>query len=92
MNIIITNFEEAGMPPEMAENCRQLLQWRIEDEYDFLPDEGDDVTILYSEKDPLQETDEMDDHAYFIYFGVAKVEAPDATDRSKATVYLELDY
>ena len=93
MNIIITNFEEAGMPQEMAENCCKLIAWRIEKTYESLPAEGDDVTILYSEIDPLQETDVVDDNAYFIYFGVVKVEtASDDTDPDNATVYVELAF
>jgi hypothetical protein len=93
MNIIITNFEEAGMPQEMAENCCKLIAWQIEKTYDSLPGEGDDVTILYSDIDPLQETDEVDDNAYFIYFGVVRVETvPDDTNPDNATVYLELAF
>ncbi|QQS30937.1 MAG: hypothetical protein IPM47_08460 [Sphingobacteriales bacterium] len=91
MNIVITNFEEAGMPQEMADNCCKLIAWRIEDTYDALPAEGDDITILYSETDPLQETDKVDDSAFFIYFDVVKVESvPDDTNPDNATVYLEL--
>ena len=74
MKITLTNALEAGMPEEMIENCRQLIERRIQDTMQELPAQGTDVTILYSDKDPLGKTDQVDDTAYFIYFTVEKAE------------------
>jgi hypothetical protein len=93
MQIILTNASQAGMSDTMQSHCRQLLEWRIRKKFTALPRPGDDVTILYSEKDPLMEKDEVDDRAYFIHFTVAKVEGsnndPDAGD---VVIYLDLLY
>jgi hypothetical protein len=40
MNIIITNFEEAGMPQEMAENCCKLIAWQHRKNLRFLTRRG----------------------------------------------------
>ncbi len=74
MEIVLTNAEEAGMPEPMIGHCIQLLTWRIEKLYSGLPNPGDNLEILYSEKDPLMESGEVDDEAYLIYFTVAEVE------------------
>lgn len=77
MQIILTNAAEAGMPEPMMGHCEQLLTWRIEKLYPGLPNAGDGLEVLYSEKDPLRESDEVDDEAYLIYFTVAEVEGED---------------
>ncbi|HRK29388.1 MAG TPA: hypothetical protein PK239_19075 [Chitinophagales bacterium] len=95
MQIILTNAEEAGMPPQMIEHCKQLLSWRIQNIYDFLPQDGEGIEILYSEKDPLQETEVYlnDEQAYVIYFDIDKVVIdPNETDREKAQIYISLVY
>ena len=90
MEIILTNAEAAGMPPEMAEHCRELVGRRIEKEFGGPPSPGAEVTILYSEKDPLGKTKEVDDSAYFIYFTVESVEAHHGGDPHAARVKLSL--
>ncbi|MBW1872694.1 MAG: hypothetical protein JRJ19_11555, partial [Deltaproteobacteria bacterium] len=60
MKIIVTGAEDAGMPEEMIKNSEKLLEWRIKE----LPKIGDEVDVLYSEKDPLMESNELDDEAY----------------------------
>jgi hypothetical protein len=90
MTIVLTNAAEAGMPADMIGHCRQLIAWRIEQKFDGLPKPGDDVTILYSEKDPLMETDLVDDRAYMIYFTVSRVEEGGSGQREDATVYVDL--
>ncbi|OWY23394.1 hypothetical protein C7N43_03300 [Sphingobacteriales bacterium UPWRP_1] len=93
MKIVITNAEEADMPQEMADNCCQLIAWRIQKLYFLLPNIGDEITILYSEKDPLQTTDLVDDNAYFIDFEVMSVESvAGQTNTDNATVYVELAF
>ena len=90
MNIILTNAAEAGMPADMIDHCRQLIARRIAKKFEGLPKPGDDVTILYSEKDPLMETDLVDDRAYMIYFTVSRVEEAGTGQREVATVYVDL--
>ncbi|HEX5112758.1 MAG TPA: hypothetical protein VFV79_07920 [Saprospiraceae bacterium] len=90
MEIILTNVEEAGMPAEMADNCKELISRRIQKEFGGLPTAGAEVTILYSEKDPLGKTKEADDNAYFIYFTVDSVEATHGGDPHAAKVKLTL--
>lgn len=80
MQIILTNAEEAGMPETMIGHCEQLLGWRIEKLYPNLPTAGDSIEVLYSEKDPLMEGDEVDDQAYFVYFTIAEVEGSNRED------------
>lgn len=80
MQIILTNAEEAGMPETMISHCEQLLGWRIEKLYPNLPKAGDSIEVLYSEKDPLMESDEVDDQAYFVYFTIAEVEGSNRED------------
>lgn len=87
MEIILTNAEEAGMPEEMIGHCSQLLTWRIEKLYTGLPKAGDELDILYSEKDPLMESEEVDDEAYAIYFTVAEVQGE---DRESGVVMIDL--
>ncbi|MDX2070973.1 MAG: hypothetical protein SFV55_21265 [Haliscomenobacter sp.] len=87
MEIVLTNAEEAGMPEEMIGHCMQLLTWRIEKLYPGLPKAGDDLDILYSEKDPLMESEEVDDEAYAIYFTVAEVQGE---DRENGVVMVDL--
>lgn len=87
MEIVLTNVEEAGMPEPMIGHCIQLLTWRIEKLYPALPNAGDNLEILYSEKDPLMESDEIDDEAYAIYFTVAEVEGE---DRENGVVKVDL--
>ena len=89
MEIVLTNAEEAGMPEPMIGHCIQLLTWRIEKLYPGLPNAGDHLEILYSEKDPLMESEEVDDTAYFIYFTVAEVEGE---DRANGVVKVDLDF
>jgi hypothetical protein len=88
MKIIINGADDAGMPEEMIKNCEKLVEWRIEE----LPKVGDDVDILYSEKDPLQESDELDDEAYAIYFSVSKIEPVGEKDLEKVTITLDLNF
>lgn len=91
MKIVITNFEEAGMPQSVADHCQILLERRIQKEFpDGLPEEGSEVTILYSEKDPLGESQEPDDQAYFIYFVVDRILTPEENNSEFATVELSL--
>ena len=87
MEIVLTNAEEAGMPEPMIGHCIQLLTWRIEKRYPGLPKAGDNLEILYSEKDPLMESEEVDDEAYAIYFTVAEVEGE---NRENGVVMVEL--
>jgi hypothetical protein len=90
MEIILTNAEEAGMPADMAENCRELISRRIQKEFGGLPSAGAEVTILYSEKDPMGKTKEIDDTAYFIYFTVESVEAHHGGDPHAGKVKLTI--
>ncbi|MDX1913857.1 MAG: hypothetical protein SFV22_20335 [Saprospiraceae bacterium] len=87
MEILLINAEEAGMPEPMINHCTQLLSRRIEKLYPGLPKAGDSLEILYSEKDPLMETGELDDQAYLIYFSVAAV---DGSDRENGVVKMNL--
>lgn len=87
MQIILTNAAEAGMPEEMIGHCEQLLAWRIEKLYPDLPNAGDELDVLYSEKDPLMESEEVDDQAYAVYFTVAEVEG---NNREDAVVKVDL--
>lgn len=88
MKVIITNAEEAEMPSDIKANCEQLLARRIANVYDFLPEAGDEIEILYSEKDPLGDTE--DEEAYFIYFDIVTVKIPDDKNRDKATIMVEV--
>ena len=90
MEIIITNADEAGMPIEMIEHCTELAARRIQKEFGGPPSPGAEVTILYSEKDPLGKTNEADDNAYFIYFTVQSVETHHGGDPLAATIKLLL--
>ena len=90
MNIILTNAAEAGMPEDMIANCKTLIERRIQKKFGGTPTPGADVTILYSEKDPLGTTNEVDDHAYDIYFTVESVEAPKGGDPNSGTVKVQL--
>lgn len=93
MTINLINVEEAGMPEAMASHCKILLERRIKKEFpDALPEPGAEVTILYSEKDPLWETLESDDNAYFVYFVVENVEAGQGDDNNQAVLDLALMY
>ena len=74
MEIILTHAREAGMPEEMIGHCQTLIQRRIEKHFKGQVEAGADVTILYSEKDPLGTSEQVDDNAYMIYFTVEKVE------------------
>lgn len=74
MEIIHTNAREAGMPEEMIGYFTTLISRRIENKFGGKADPGADVTILYSDKDPLGTSDQVDDQAYMIYFTVEKVE------------------
>ncbi len=73
MEIVLTNAREAGMPEDMMKNCRTLIERRIQEAFAGKVEPGADVTILYSEKDPLGTSDAVDDQAYMIYFTVEKV-------------------
>lgn len=55
------------MPEEMAANCRILLERRIEKTVNGLPEPGAEVTILYSDKDPLMQSEEVDDQSGLFY-------------------------
>lgn len=88
MKIIISNGEEAEMSAEMIKHCEQLLEWRI----DEMPEIGEELEVLYSEKDPLMESNEIDETAYHVYFTVTKIEPVSETDPEKATFYLDLVY
>lgn len=88
MKIVITNAAEADMPAEMVRHCEQLLLRRIVD----LPAIGDELTVLYSENDPLGESGEIDDSAYFVYFGVSNIETLDVANPVNATIFVELVY
>ena len=89
MQILITNAAEAEMPEEMQENCQTLLLRRINHLFpDSFPKEGESLTILYSEKDPLLQSEEVDDTAYFIYFDVEKVE--NGENRAGASVWVRI--
>ncbi len=90
MKIVLSNAAEAGMPADMIGHCTQLIAWRIERKFAGLPKPGDDITILYSEKDPLMETDRVDDRAYMIYFSVDRVEITAPGEREGATIYVNL--
>ncbi len=90
MEIILTNVEEAGMPPEMAGHCKTLVERRIRKEFDGNPPVGADVTILYSDKDPLGQSKEVDDAAYFIYFTVESVEPGAGNGSDAPTIQLSL--
>lgn len=74
MEIIHTNAREAGMPEEMIGHCTTLIGRRIEKKYNGKVEPGADVSVLYSEKNPLGTTGEVDDTAYDVYFTVEKVE------------------
>lgn len=87
MQIILTNAAEAGMPEPMIGHCIQLLNWRIEKRYPGLPNAGDELEVLYSEKDPLMEGNEVDEQAYLVYFTVAEVEGE---DRENGVVKVDL--
>jgi hypothetical protein len=86
MKIIINNAEEAEMPAEMIKNCEKLLEWRIEE----MPEVGEELEVLYSEKDPLMESEEIDETAYHIYFTVTEIEPADETHPENATFYFDL--
>jgi len=90
MEIILTNADEAGMPADMQDHCRELINRRILKEFGGLPTAGAEVTILYSEKDPLGQSKEVDDNAYFIYFTVESVEATQGGDPHAGKVKLIL--
>ena len=92
MQIILTNAGEAGMPETMQSHCRQLLEWRIEKKFTSLPKPGDEVTILYSEKDPLMESGEVDDRAYFIHFTVAEATGNFGSEPDDTVIKLDLAY
>lgn len=90
MKIVLNNAAEAGMPEEMIGHCQQLLQWRIAKLYgNALPEAGSNIEVLYSEKDPLQESDEVDDSAYLIYFTVSNVVSVDGANMEDM-VFLDL--
>lgn len=90
MTILIPNATDAGMPEEMIGHCKQLLEWRIEKLYaNKMPTAGDSLEVLYSEKDPLMESDEVDDTAYFVYFTIAEVEGDQL---SSANITIDLVY
>lgn len=74
MEIILTNAAEAGMPEDMMGHCRTLIGQRIDKKFAGKVNAGDDVSVLYSEKDPLGTSGEVDDTAYLIYFTVDHVE------------------
>ncbi len=84
MEIIHTNAREMGMPEEMISHCSILIARRIERKYNGKVEAGTDVSILYSDKDPLGTSGEVDDSAYEVYFTVDKV------DGDKAYVRLEM--
>lgn len=90
LKIILTNAAEAGMPADMIGHCEQLIAWRIEQKFAGLPTPGDDITILYSEKDPLMGTALVDDRAYMIYFTGSRMMDPVPSGRSPATIYADL--
>lgn len=92
MKIVLINAEEAGMPEEMQGHCLQLLEWRIKKVFSEVPEPGAEVDILYSEKDPLMESEEVDENAYSIYFTVENVELEDGADFDQATVELSLAF
>jgi hypothetical protein len=90
MTILIPNAMEAGMPEVMIGHCKQLLEWRLEKLYaNKMPVAGDGLEVLYSEKDPLMESDEVDDNAYFIYFTISAVEGDQL---SSANITIDLVY
>lgn len=89
MKVIITNAEEAAMPAEIAANCEQLLLRRIKKTHSSLPKVGEELTILYSEIDPLGEKGLEDDTAYFIYFSVLDIESS-GDDIETSTIHVEL--
>jgi len=88
MKVIVDGADDAGMPEEMIKNCEKLVERQIEE----LPKLGDDIDILYSEKDPLQESDEVDDQAYATYFSVAAIEPPGENDLDKVTITVVLNF
>jgi hypothetical protein len=87
MKIILTNALDAGMPEPMMDHCRILLERRIKKTFSEIPGPGDEVTILYSDKDPLGQSNEVDDEAYLIYF---VVETMEGADLESATLSLSL--
>lgn len=70
MKIEIANAVELGMPEDMMANCKQLLEWRIQKIMTTIPEPGTNLEVLYSEKDPLGDSDVVDDEAYFVYFTI----------------------
>jgi hypothetical protein len=70
MNIVITKAEAMGMPLEMIANCKQLLERRVRKTMQAVPEAGAELTILYSDKDPLGTSGVVDDESYMIYFVV----------------------
>ena len=87
MNIILTNALDAGMPKPMIDNCIILLERRIKNTFTEMPGPGAEVTILYSENDPLGQPKEGDDEAYFVYF---VVETAEGANMESGTVSLML--
>ncbi len=55
-----------------------------------MPIIGNRTEVLYSEKDTLRETDQVDDSAYFIYFEPTKIEPKDETNLEKMTIYFDI--
>ena len=70
MKVELTNATELGMPEDMIGHCKQLLERRIRKIMTTVPATGTEMEILYSDKDPLGTSDEVDDQAYFIYFTI----------------------
>jgi hypothetical protein len=88
MEIIITETEESGMPEEMINNMTKLLQQRFKE----IPKIGEEIDILYSEKDPLMDKGlwDKDDEAYMVYFSVVGIDPLNEGDLDKITITVEL--
>lgn len=88
MKILIRGAEEAGIQDEMIKNCKTLIERRI----NKIPEAGEEIEILYSEKDPLMKEEEIDDEAYMIYFTVTEIEPLNESDLEKLTITAEINF
>lgn len=86
MKTQINNAEDAEMPLNIVKNCEELLKRQIKE----LPEIGSEFQVLYSEKDPLGEKDEVDDESYFIYFVVAEISPKGERNLDRTTIGFDL--
>lgn len=86
MKIRINNSDAAEMPVDVVKNCEQLLARQMK----TIPKIGAPYEVLYSEKDPLGKSDEIDDEAFFIYFTVTEILPQGETDVEKLTIGFDL--